>query len=376
MKKIAVIGGGPAGLTASYQIKRNHPNYQVVLFEKDNQLGKRIKVSGNGRCNIANKYINQKDYYNGDKIYYILDYFKRYEKDFFAELNLHLYADEEGRVYPLTNNSKTIQKAFISALKRVDVEIKLEEKFLSLINDKTRFLIKTNKGEYSFDKVVFASGGASYLYQKEDVYSLIKSIPYSIDLNELNPCLCPLKVKEKIDKNCVGKRANAKVTLYKNNFKIFEEKGEVIFKKDGISGIVIFNASRFINLKDNFTLKLDFIEGISQEQILREEKIFSKQEVIESYVVEEIGEMILSKYKNVYQGLSEYVLHVDSLYPFKESQVTRGGVDLTQLNNDLSLKNNNNLYFAGELLDVDGKCGGYNIFFALASGFFIGNKII
>ena len=376
MKKIAIIGGGPAGLTASYQIKKNHPSYQVVLFEKDNQLGKRIKVSGNGRCNITNEYIHQTDYYNGDKIYYILDYFKRFEKDFYAELNLHLYADEEGRVYPLTNNSKTIQKAFISALKRVGVEIKLEEKFLSLINDKTRFVMKTNKGEYSFDKVVFASGGASYLYQEEDVYSLIKNIPYSINLNKLNPCLCPLKVKEKIDKNCVGKRANVKVTLYKNSFKIFEEKGEIIFKKDGISGIVIFNASRFINLKDNFTLKLNFIEGISREQILKEEKIFSKREVIESYVVEEIGEMILSKYKDVYQGLSEFVLHVDSLYPFKESQVTRGGVDLTQLNNDLSLKNNNNLYFAGELLDVDGKCGGYNIFFALASGFFIGNKII
>ena len=103
--------------------------------------------------------------------------------------------------------------------------------------------------------------------------------------------------------------------------------------------------------------------------------MYSKKEVISSYVVDEIADLILSYYNNVYQGLSSFILHVDSLYSLNESQVTRGGILIEELNNDLSLKKDENIYFLGEMIDVDGKCGGYNIYFALASGYFVGSKI-
>lgn len=377
MKRIAVIGGGPGGLTACYKIKEEHPDYQVVLFEKDEMIGKRIKVSGNGRCNLLNININQNDYYNGEKINYILSYFNKYQNKFFSELNLHLYHDDEGRMYPITNSSKTVINAFINALNRKGVVIKLNEKFISLNKNNDKYLLITSCDKYIFDKVIFATGGASYLYKKEDYENIIKSLPYKINYEELSGVLCPIKVKEKINKACVGKRSKAKIYLYLNNDLIYEESGEILFKKDGISGIVIFNISRYIDYKkaNLYSIKINFIDGIKKNDIDKELSLYSKKEVISSYVVDEIADLILSYYNNVYQGLSSFILHVDSLYSLNESQVTRGGILIEELNNDLSLKKDENIYFLGEMIDVDGKCGGYNIFFALASGFFVGSKI-
>lgn len=377
MKRIAVIGGGPGGLTACYKIKEEHPDYQVVLFEKDEMIGKRIKVSGNGRCNLLNININQNDYYNGEKINYILSYFNKYQNKFFSELNLHLYHDEEGRMYPITNSSKTVINAFINALNRKGVVIKLNEKFISLNKNNDKYLLITSCDKYIFDKVIFATGGASYLYKKEDYENIIKSLPYKINYEELSGVLCPIKVKEKINKACVGKRSKAKIYLYLNNDLIYEESGEILFKKDGISGIVIFNISRYIDYKkaNLYSLRINFIDGIKKNDIDKELSLYSKKEVISSYVVDEIADLILSYYNNVYQGLSSFILHVDSLYSLNESQVTRGGILIEELNNDLSLKKDENIYFLGEMIDVDGKCGGYNIYFALASGYFVGSKI-
>lgn len=377
MKRIAVVGGGPGGLTACYKIKEEHPDYQVVLFEKDEMIGKRIKVSGNGRCNLLNININQNDYYNGEKINYILSYFNKYQNDFFASLNLHLYHDDEGRMYPITNSSKTVINAFINALNRKGVVIKLNEKFISLNKNNDKYLLITSCDKYIFDKVIFATGGASYLYKKEDYENIIKSLPYKINYEELSGVLCPIKVKEKINKACVGKRSKAKIYLYLNDELIYEESGEILFKKDGISGIVIFNISRYIDYKkaNLYSIKINFIDGIKKNDIDKELSLYSKKEVISSYVVDEIADLILSYYNNVYQGLSSFILHVDSLYSLNESQVTRGGILIEELNNDLSLKKDENIYFLGEMIDVDGKCGGYNIYFALASGYFVGSKI-
>lgn len=377
MKRIAVVGGGPGGLTACYKIKEEHPDYQVVLFEKDEMIGKRIKVSGNGRCNLLNININQNDYYNGEKINYILSYFNKYQNDFFASLNLHLYHDDEGRMYPITNSSKTVVNAFINALTRKGVIIKLNEKYLSLKKDNDEYLLITSCDKYIFDKVIFATGGASYLYKKEDYENIIKSLPYKINYEELFGVLCPIKVKEKINKECVGKRSKVKIYLYLNDELIYEESGEILFKKDGISGIVIFNISRYIDYKkaNLYSIKINFIDGIKKNDIDKELSLYSKKEVISSYVVDEIADLILSYYNNVYQGLSSFILHVDSLYSLNESQVTRGGILIEELNNDLSLKKDENIYFLGEMIDVDGKCGGYNIYFALASGYFVGSKI-
>ena len=378
MKKIVVLGGGPCGIMASYQIKKNHPSYQVYLIDKQT-IGKRIKVSGNGRCNFSNDNINKDFYYNGELIEDILLEYKEYEKTFYQEINLHYYSDNEGRRYPLTDSSKTVLDKLKSGLNKVGVIIKENEEFIRLEKIDNQYKIITSLSTFVVDKVIFAFGGVSQLYQKENYLNSINGIPYQLQVNNLCSSLCPIKVEEKIDKKAVGKRASAVVTVEYLNQIVYQEKGEIIFKKDGISGIVIFNVSSFLSNKknlSNYKIFINFIDGINQEQITDELNRFNDEEVVSSYVVEEIKDMIISRYKNIYQGLSNFELKVKELYPLQDSQVTRGGINLNQLDlSTLSLKQDPNIYFGGEMIDVDGRCGGYNIFFAFASGYRISKSI-
>lgn len=378
MEKIVVIGGGPSGMMASYQIKKRHRDSDVILIDKTS-IGKRIKISGNGRCNFSNDNIRKEFYHNGDFINDILIDYKNYEKEFYNEINLHFYSDEEGRRYPITDSSKTVLNLLSNALVKEGILIKENETFIDLKKINDQYLIKTNMDSYLADKVIFSIGGVSQLNDKDNYFNVINSIDRNIKINKLSSSLCPIKVKEKINKNVVGKRASVNVKVKYFDHIVYEEKGEVIFKKDGISGIVIFNISSFLASKNdlfNYKLILDFIDGISFEEINNQLKHFSVKEVLMSYVIDEIGEMILDRYKNIYIGLTNFELTCSEMYSLQDSQVTRGGICLSELNlNDLSFKNDKNIFFGGEMIDVDGRCGGYNIFFAFASGYRIGKSI-
>ena len=374
MKKILVVGAGPCGLMASYQIKKNNPSYQVILLDKD-EFGKRIKVSGNGRCNFSNINVSEDKYYNGELIKDIIDDFKINQDKFYQEINLHYYHDDEGRCYPLTNSSKTVLTLLINALKKLNVEFHQKEEFISYKKENQKYVVTTSLNSFLVDKIVFAIGGISYLYKVDNYHHIVNLM--NVSLSNLKPSLCPLIVKEKINQEAIGKRSKARVSLYNNNQKIYEESGEVLFKKDGISGIVIFNLASYLvrqNKLNNPYLKINFIENISKNDILHQEKTFSKEEIINSYVISEIGKMIDKN--NLYDNLSSFILHIKDFYPFSESQVTHGGILLNNINlNTLSLKNDSNIFVGGELLDVDALCGGYNIFFAFACGYKIGKSL-
>lgn len=378
MKSIVVIGGGPCGIMASYQIKKNHTDYQVILIDKTS-IGKRIKVSGNGRCNFSNENISKDFYYNGNLINDILLKYKSYEKSFLDEINLHYYVDNEGRKYPLTDSSKTVLNKLSNIINKIGVIVKEDECFVKLICNNGKYIVITSNGKYEVDKVIFAIGGCSQLYKAEDYYNVLFNIPYKIKIKKMNSSLCPITVKEKINKNVVGKRAKVKVYVTYLNRVIYQESGEIIFKKDGVSGIVIFNISSFISNRenlDNYKLVINFIDGVEKEDIDLQLLKFKKDEVVSSYVVDEIKDMILQRYDDIYLGLSKFSLTISNLYPLNESQVTRGGISLDELDlSNLSLKKDKNIYFGGEMIDVDGRCGGYNIYFALASGYLIGNSI-
>ena len=159
-----------------------------------------------------------------------------------------------------------------------------------------------------------------------------------------------------------------------NDKEVFKEDGEKKKKKDGLSGIVIFNASSYIanNYSSKYVIKVSFYKDLVKEDILKQEKLFSREEILKSYLVDEIADYLLKRKESIYELLTDLRFTFDGLYDFKDSQVTSGGISLDEINlNDLSLKKHPNIYLGGELLDVDGRCGGYNIHFAFASGYFI-----
>ena len=368
--KVIVVGAGPSGIIASIKIKELHPNYDVILIEKDNQIGKRIKVSGNGRCNFSNDNISSSFYKNGDKIEDILNTYNNYKDEFYKCINLHYYFDEEGRMYPVTNSSKTVCNLLINKLNNLGVKTILNEKVIDIIPDET-IKLKTDKNLYTCDKLILTIGGISYLYDK-DSHKVLSSL--KLEETKLYPSLCPIKVKERISKDAVGKRAKASISLLLDDKEVFKEDGEIIFKKDGLSGIVIFNASSYIanNYSNKYVIKVSFYKDLVKEDILKQEKLFSREEILKSYLVDEIADYLLKRKESIYELLTDLRFTFDGLYDFKDSQITSGGISLDEINlNDLSLKKHPNIYLGGELLDVDGRCGGYNIHFAFASGYFI-----
>lgn len=370
--KVIVVGAGPCGIIASLKVKQLHPDYDVLLIEKDNQIGKRIKVSGNGRCNFSNANVDSSYYKNGNSINHILESFDSEKTNLFNELNLHYYSDEEGRMYPVTNSSKTIHNQLLNALMKTGVKIHTEEEVLSV----NETLLITNKTKYAYDKLILAIGGISYLYNSNSHDVLNK---LNIKETKLYPSLCPIKVKEKLSKEIVGKRAKATVTLIRNNLEVFKESGEIIFKKDGLSGIVIFNASSYIanNYYEDYKIKVSFYDELTKEEILKQEKNFNRYEILSSYVVDEIAEYLSRQNRSIYELLTDLIFTFNGLYDFKESQVTSGGISLNEINLDnLSLKKYPNIFVGGELIDVDGRCGGFNIHFAFASGYFIAKNLI
>lgn len=372
MKKVICLGGGITSLIAAITLKRRHKDYLITVIEKDNECLKRIKISGNGRCNFTNKNISSIHYSNGEYINHILSFFYKEKDEFYKSIGLLYYYDDEGRGYPLSDSSRSVWTLIMDEAKRLGVNIVYDE--IRHIEYHPNIILKGNN-IYQTDYLILGLGGQSYLYKRNN-YALLDEL--KIPLKEAKSSLCPIIVEEKIPAYLVGKRVKCVVNLLKNNQTVYQEQGEVLFKKDGLSGICIFNISAKINRlgKAKYIISLDLTRGLTFEDISLREKEYGKEKALTSLVNEEVKTYILSLKEDLYSILKHLSFTYKDNYPLKESQVTNGGIPLGEINlNDLSLKKYPKIYAGGELIDVDGDCGGFNIFFAFASGYFVGNKI-
>ena len=372
MKKIICLGGGITSLIAAITLKRRHKDYLITVIEKDNECLKRIKISGNGRCNFTNEHISSIHYSNGEKIEHILSFFYKAKEEFYKSIGLLYYYDDEGRGYPLSDSSRSVWTLIMDEAMCLGINIAYDE--IRHIEYHQNIILKGNSN-YQADYLILGLGGQSYLYKREN-YALLDEL--KIPVKEAQSSLCPIIVEEKIPAYLVGKRVKCVVSLLKNNQIAYQEQGEVLFKKDGLSGICIFNISAKINRlgKAKYIISLDLTSGLTYEDISSREKDYGKEKCLTSLVNEEVKTYILSLNKDLYSSLKRLNFTYKSNYPLKESQVTNGGIPLEEIDLDnLTLKKYPKIYAGGELIDVDGDCGGFNIFFAFASGYFIGNKI-
>lgn len=380
MKKILVIGTGPASLMSIYSILEDRKDLNITLVDSSKNFASRIKVSGNGRCNFFHNPINYEKYSSPIVAKKYMELFLKKSNEIFSKLGLISYSDDEGRMYPITDSSKTIVNIFLDFLNKHNIKIELEKEVLYL--SKNNDVIEchfVDKIEY-FDYVILATGGFSYLYDYNKKLEFYKKS--KIPLSKLTPSLTPIKIKNMHNKFLNGKRFKVELSLYENKNLIFKEKGELLFKIDGISGIVTFNLSSYLARKhlsnyDNYIIKVDFLPNYSLDEInqILNNKNFTLRENLKHLFLEELVDVLL-KEKNIPYKIKNFELKIDSLYDFKSSQVTSGGIEDKDINDDLSLKNNNLIFPCGEILDIDGVCGGYNIAFAFASGYQIGKNLL
>lgn len=365
--KVIVIGSGPCGLLSAISIKKHHPEYDVLILEKDASIGSRIKISGNGRCNFINKELSV-DKYSSSFVEPII----KYQKDvlnLLDETGFSYYFDDQGRGYPTSESSLTFINVLRDLLNKYNIEVKTKY-LVNKIEVNEKILIND---EIKCDRLVLAIGGISYLNEKLN-YNRITS-ELGLDVTQLTPSLTPISVNH-FPNELENKRVkcNAKL-LYKNQV-IKEEKGEVIFKKDGLSGICIFNLSSYLARKhlkdfDGYQISLDLLPDKNEFEI---KKLISLNASLTHIFINELANY-LNTFSDLVKTIKDLRFKIRGLYEFKNSQVTSGGVSLGQINSNLSLKADNRIFLGGELIDIDGDCGGYNIGFALCSGYLIGKEI-
>ncbi len=374
---ILIVGAGVSGIFLSIFLKSKNKNLNVLLFDKNNIIGKKLLATGNGRCNIGNKIVN--DYsYNDSKISKLMKEFSLKEEELLNEYGIFL-RNLNNLMYPNSLSSKTLNNYLLNLLNKYNVELHLNEEVIEY-NDKK---LISSLNNYNYDKLIFSTGAKSMKSSGSDgkIFNLLKKHNYKI--NELKPGLAPITLKENV-KELENLRLKGLIKLVSNNHKIYEENGEVIFKKDGISGISIFNINSIINrnnIKDS-KISLDLFPDTKEDDLFS--KINDKYKVFGDIFLESLFGKQLHNYikKQSHSNLKLYVhllknleFNYKSSYDFDFSQVTLGGISLEEVNDNFSSKKEKNIYFIGEVLDVDGLCGGYNIMFAIFSAFIVSNSI-
>ena len=385
MNKIVVVGGGFSGLVSAISAKKD--NNEVIVLEKRNIVGKKILVTGNGRCNYYNEVQENKFYHSSneefvsnikDDTHMVLD--------FYNNLGIIPYV-KDGYYYPYSKEASTIRNALEKKCNELGIKIITDYKVESIKKDNDSFIINN---DITCDKVIVGTGSIAYYKDDEQLigYDIAKSFGNSII--KLLPSLVQLKGNGNYYKKWAGVRSDAIVSLYVDNYLINKEKGEVMLTDYGLSGICIFNlsghASRSLDLGLDVRVDINFLPWLN-ENIYKflENRDGSIEYVLSGMLNSKLVSLILElcniNKDKMFKDLSDtekdllvdhllnFKVNINGVNDFDKAQVVSGGIDTKEIDKDTyESKLVKGLYFVGEILDVDAICGGYNITFATLSG--------
>ncbi len=398
---IGIIGGGASGTMAA--IIAGRAGKSVAIFEKNPAIGRKILATGNGRCNLTNKNIQINRYYgsNINLIKYILERFDETKTiSFFESLGLILKEEENGRIFPRTNQASSVLKVLEDELKRLNINIKTESKVEQISKNKS-WKIEFAEGEPVICKnLIIATGGKASHHLGSSGDGIFWSKKLGHNIIPIYPSLVPIETIETWPKEMQGLKINAKVKMTVDGKIVSEKTDDLLFTHYGISGPAVMGQARFIAPwieKCNVEVQIDtYPEGNLKEldDVIR--KLFDAsgsksvknalsglapvsliQTVLKNNKIDPTKKAaIFSKEERllVARSLKEMVLTVKSLRPFKEAQVSMGGVDLKEVDENLESKKIKSLFFCGEVLDVDADSGGFNLQWAWSSGFLAGKS--
>ncbi|MEG1739147.1 MAG: aminoacetone oxidase family FAD-binding enzyme [Bacilli bacterium] len=361
-RKIAIIGAGASGIVAAIKLKEKNPSFMVVLIDKNNKIGKKIYATGNGKCNIGNVRVNENSY-NVNSINSFIN--EKKVKSYIEELKtLGIYVKEkDGLLYPINECAASVVDVLSEKINKLGVKCKLNTTVINYEPSNYGYILKYGDNTTEeFDEVIISTGGAaSSLYGNSlAIFEMLKKHGYHI--TPLFPGLCPVKTTL-INKELNGVREKALITLFSEGKSVYSEEGEVLFKEDGLSGISIFNISSIIarNPNKKYEITLNFLYNIDDKKIMDYTTVINPN----------LLRFIYLKYgKNVDLNkiLKSFTVEYQKNYDFVNSQVCVGGVDIADINiSSYSSKIEDRVYLIGEVLNVDGLCGGYNLMFAIIS---------
>lgn len=363
--KIVIIGAGASGVAAAINIKRKYPNDEVVIIEHSDRPLRKILATGNGRCNLGNAKLDIKSYSHPDLMNgYSFNEYVQYVESF--GFKTKLLGD---LLYPYSESAQTVRNQMIKTAEKLGICFHLNEDFIDYELRKDNICVKTSKNDYYVDKLIIATGAKSTQGLGNDglIFEILSKHSYKV--TPMHPGLVPIKTKENT-KVLDGVRTKSIVTLFKNGTKIFSEQGEVLFKKDGLSGIVIMNASNCIQIdKNSYEISLDILPDFDKDLHKNNQQFLDKTEFLNQYLSPKFVEYFSKDLnnKNIIEKLKNWHFQFKDFYDYENSQITVGGIDLSEVKNNLESKREKNVYFLGEVLDMHGPCGGYNLTWAFMS---------
>jgi len=405
MSKVVVIGGGPGGMMAAISAAENH---SVILLEKNEKLGKKLFITGKGRCNVTNakeigeflNYIPTNPYFLYSSLY---TFTNEDTMNFFQCRGTKLKVERGDRVFPSSDKSSDIIKTLECELKEKNVNImkNSDVKEFILQDDKIKEVVLKNGKSITGDYFIMCTGGVSYPQTGSDGegLKLCKGIGHNII--ELKPSLVPVEIEEEFVKELQGLALkNVELTLRDSKNKIlFKELGEMLFTHFGISGPLVLSASSSIKNNEKYKIIINLKPALSEDELdKRVQKDFNQylnkdfknalddlfpkklipiivrhSGIDENKKVNAITKEERKKFVHLIQNL---VLTVKALRPVSEAIVTSGGIDTKEIDpSTMKSKIISNLSFAGEIIDVDAYTGGYNVQIALSTGYLAGQKI-
>ena len=405
-EKIGIIGGGPAGIIAAgYAGAKGH---DVVLIEKNNKLGKKLYITGKGRCNITNGVSIENFFDNivNNKTFLYSSLYSFTNEDMILLLKnygLETKIERGNRVFPVSDRSSDVIRTLEKFLLDTNVNIILNTNVVDIHYKSNKFIVEVEKNQkIEFDKLILATGGISYpaTGSTGDGHRFAKKFGHKIQ--KLKPALVPIEIENKWIEDLQGlSLKNVELTSYVGKKEIYREFGEMLFTHYGISGPIALTTSSFINKYngEDIRFSLDLKPSLSREKldkrILRDFELYKNKQIsnglfdllpqsIIPVVIKEssinertiINQITKAERKRLVDNIKGLNLKYKNLRPMKEAIITSGGISIDEIEpSTMESKLIPGLFFAGEIVDVDGLTGGFNLQIAYSTGYLAGNNI-
>lgn len=394
--KIVIIGAGASGIIAALKIDKEN---EVIIVEANDKIGKKILVTGNGKCNFWHENISVENY-NTDAPEKLTSIIKSQDEVFnFLTDDLGIYPfNKNGYYYPNSGLASSIQNVLINALNKPNIDILYNQEVVGIdYHENSIDVVLKNKEIIRTDKVIIATGGkaAPKTGSTGAGYDILKKI--GVDVNPVYPALVPLKLSGDYLKEWQGIRMPASITVKDNDKTIAYENGEIQLTDYGISGIVTFNISskvvKLLSVNKEPCVSIDFLPSDDFRKIFTNPHNLNKSlgDILETVINYKLIPVILKRANlsrkqtlgqltdedkiNLVRNVKDFKIKITETCDFEKAQVSTGGVSLNLVDEHFALKQYPNLYVIGEMLDVDGLCGGYNLAFAFMSGYICGSFI-
>ncbi len=404
-KKIIVVGGGAAGMTAA--ISAGRLGADVTILEKNPRVGKKILATGNGRCNYTNVNVNVSCYNgNNPKFTYsaLSDFTIEETISFFEKWGIEHKVEDLGKVFPMSDQASSILDVLLYELNNIGVNIICDANVKNILKDENRFVVQVESGkEYTADKVILTPGGKAMPSSGSDGsgYELAKKLGHKI--TDIFPALVQIMLEGQYFKRIDGVKFVGTAEIIHNNKSIIKDRGDILFTNYGVSGPPVLQISRkageLLNQRKEAYVKLDMLDAMTVDEVralINKRFGHNPEKSVEFSLVGLINKRLIpvilleagiedikrpvsyitaSETESIVRVLKDWRFKIRGTKSWPSAQVTAGGVVTDEINpKTMESRLVKGLYFAGEILDIDGQCGGFNLQWAWSSGFVAGKN--